>query len=281
MAEQKPCLLSLPLELREMIWRDVLVEPEPIFTCLAQHAVTRPRDSSKRARIRAFWSDRYSRTPTAPETKVSLWPRLPTLSRVSAQLRREALEVFFRDNVFLFRLDCHMSDHDVQRWQDSLMAQWSPKMLGAHLFKSWTLRLEFMVQSQTGGMRQPTAIDCKLGAADRLLLSFSGALEQECTCRCRDGAEGLSSELATAEAGSATTLARFATLVEEQMKSDWERRGRRMTPPCPCVRCGLMRSEKRTPDELKRYSDQYWKALGASQTVMEPMNYRSGGRLVV
>ncbi|KAK5115041.1 hypothetical protein LTR62_001738 [Meristemomyces frigidus] len=272
-------LLSLPLELREMIWRYVLVEPEPIFTCLVQHAVTRPRCHSKRARMRSFWHEIYSRTPSVTTTKLSLWPRLPILSRVNTQLRREALEVFFRDNVFLFRLDYQMSDRDVERWQETLLSQWSRSMLPAGLFRLWTIRLEFMVQSQTGGMRQPTILDCSLGPNGDLAHRFQGALKQECTCRYQDNVRSLTKEATASTAGQNELIAKVAALVEEQIKAEWGRRGRWMTLPYLCVRCGLARTEQRTAEELKRYSDRCLTGLVGSKPI-ESVG-RSGGRLIV
>jgi hypothetical protein len=259
---QRATLTTLPLELREMIWSFVLVEREPIFSCTLQHSTPAQghrRKGSKRARLLALIQDGYHRKPAASPartTRTELWPRLPALTAVNHQIRQEALHVFFRDNVFVFRLNERMSTREVERWQTALVAQ-CPTLLPQHLFTIWTTRLEFMTQSPLGIGRQPAAIDCTLGPDSHLALSFSGGLAQECTCTARQHAKELSHE-ANINGQQTELIMKFTGYVEEQIRNDWGRRGRKMTPPRPCADCGMPRVERRTPEELKRFSDQYW-----------------------
>ncbi|KAK4906420.1 hypothetical protein LTR49_024442 [Elasticomyces elasticus] len=156
-------LLSLPAELREMIWSFVLVEPEPIISYVERRTI-RGRDY------------RYPRDSNTIRIKQAV-PCIPPLACVARHLHEEVMAVFYGANTFAFNLNKH-NPFEVDSWIDALRMQSVDLMDTDNDCRGWwlidhnvTIRLDYSEREYV------------------FKVKVSGALTEECLCRLNDQLE--------------------------------------------------------------------------------------------
>jgi len=118
MSEPEPYhILALPPELREKIWLYVLAEPEPIPAYVEDCTVRRRRD------VESAESQKYQ-GPMLQTTRLTRpLPGLPSLVLVVAQIFREAMPIYYRENIFVFHLVEEHHRDEVQKWINMLQLE--------------------------------------------------------------------------------------------------------------------------------------------------------------
>ncbi|KAK5727882.1 hypothetical protein LTR17_012425 [Elasticomyces elasticus] len=174
-------LLSLPAELREMIWSLAQVEPEPIISYIERRTI-RGRDY------------RYPRDSNTIRIKQAV-PCIPPLACLARHLHEEVMAVFYGGNTFVFNLNNH-NPFEVDSWIDALRMQSVDLMDTDDDCRGWwlidhniTIRLEFAIPRP----RAPdglTAIEYSYSEREYVFkVKVSGALTEECLCRLNDQLE--------------------------------------------------------------------------------------------
>ncbi|KAK5702805.1 hypothetical protein LTR97_003751 [Elasticomyces elasticus] len=170
-----PCLMSLPPEIRELIWSFAFVKPHPIIAQVDHQTVT---SDKCRAHTERWFQD--SGLTTHRQTKAV--PELPSVVLVNKSLSKEVLPLFFR-NTFMFRLE-RRNVGDVQFWLEEmychLVAITGESASRKYINKNITVRIEFAFGEYRAATIEYRICSCEghMGFHFRL----GGQLEQECIC---------------------------------------------------------------------------------------------------
>lgn len=236
-------LMSLPPELREIIWFHALAGDEPLICYLAKRTTRLPTGCED--------------FPLALERQSKRYPQHPPLTLVSRQVRKETLPVFYNENIFSFSLD-DRDGNQIGQWQDFALPddtfflrptagryEVAASALNAQI---WTVRLEFVIESVAGVQKthnpRYATIDVRLNAENKLVLTFGGALADECTCYLQEQATKIPQRQIVyvnserqRRALHHRNIADYARFIEKEINDDL-RLGNRLDNRWKCTVCG-------------------------------------------
>ncbi|KAK5721340.1 hypothetical protein LTR17_014629 [Elasticomyces elasticus] len=226
----KLSLMTLPVELRELVWEAALAEDEPLIAYLERRVVARPT--------------RTAHQPTMMR-QVRRIPGSPPLLHVSKQTRIEAFPIYWKSNTFAFSICADLPDQ-VGLWQSfvaqrgthhTYMSTFPPRP--SIIETSWNVRLEFSMfrpditapeinadnfdWSYSPLPEDPervATIDVRLVDAakeGRVEFIFGGVLAEACTCWPR----AYAAKWSLADPNHSRTIARFAQHVEKELQDVW------------------------------------------------------------
>ncbi|KAK5694298.1 hypothetical protein LTR97_009920 [Elasticomyces elasticus] len=184
-------LMSLPPELRELIWKAAVVEPKPLTAYVAQRTIRVPQ----RQLPRRIWEEERSDSETGNIELIRLrknFPELPTLFAVSRAARKEAMSVYYQDNIFSFYLAYGKSDNELEYWMNSGSYPISGPLDPSEFYRLRKVRLEFILFNSKEG-RDLAVIDLEIDPfTGSVMLHFPGtSLDMECKCQFSNMAESL------------------------------------------------------------------------------------------
>ncbi|KAK4894823.1 hypothetical protein LTR27_006945 [Elasticomyces elasticus] len=213
-------LLSLPAELRELIWKLVLTQPVPIAAYLGHRTILRNAPEPEYAQnpdqqMRAF---RQSQA----------FPRLPPLALVSKDLAEEILVYYLKHNIFQFHAE-DKNDYEIFTWLDKVedLCETIASSRGDTLYDAalhLTLRVGFPIRTPnwprskhdyalveykligTLGSRTHDLMDVRLG----------GALLKECICWVRGAVRGTRDDV-----DFGLQLSNFTWVLEDTIQKFW------------------------------------------------------------
>ncbi|KAK5727883.1 hypothetical protein LTR17_012426 [Elasticomyces elasticus] len=181
-------LLSLPAELRELIWKLVLTQPGPIAAYMGHRTVLRNAPEPFYAQdpdeqMRAF---RQSQA----------FPRLPPLALVCKDFGEEIVVYYLRHNIFQFHIN-DKNDYQVFEWLDKVqkLCETLIPFDGINIYIAaphLTLRVGFPVRTPISNLEY-AIVEYKLigmlgSRTDDLMdVRLGGALLKECICWARRG----------------------------------------------------------------------------------------------
>ncbi|KAK3660866.1 hypothetical protein LTR56_000624 [Elasticomyces elasticus] len=170
-------LLSLPAELREMIWSFVLVEPEPIISYVNRRTIVN--------------EDKHDPRRLETLRVMKPIPSLPPLAYIAKQLHAEIVAAFFGSNTFVFHLNKY-NPREVDSWLTAvkyhiseLLTDLDSAFVDGHI----TIRLDLQIPISAFLGRLATIEYSFNVKKDSYDIKFSGALTQECVCRLYDQIE--------------------------------------------------------------------------------------------
>ena len=185
MVSNPASLTGLPVELRELIWQAVVVDPEPLTAYISNRTFRVPECSITADPTVDYLNDK----PGQLVRQIKTFPEYPELRRVSRSVRQEVLTVFFRDNIFAFCLDRKDGVNEVFEWMATRMRKSVRPSISVRYALLWTVRLEFHEVSEERG-RERGAIDIKLDTpAARVALTYSMGAVEKCHCKLAELAE--------------------------------------------------------------------------------------------
>lgn len=184
-------LMTLPTELREVIFQYVVVDSDPLPAYVAKRTIKRPAErcvvheptlEEQRLRLHAgalslgTVCEKYMPF-LVQQTKA--YPEEPPVTQVSRQIREEARNIFYRDNTFTFHLvscDGGTDDYEyaIGRWFD-----WTGI---ANITSRFTISINFMMVAIIGPVQRAATVVIHSNSEHKLSASFRGALTDECTC---------------------------------------------------------------------------------------------------
>ncbi|KAK3619743.1 hypothetical protein LTR56_023828 [Elasticomyces elasticus] len=224
-----PCLMSLPPEIRELIWSFVFVKPHPIIAQIYHQTVA---SDKCRAHTEQWFQD--SGLTTYRQTKAV--PELPSFVFTNKVLSNEVMPFIFR-NTFLFRLE-RQNVGEVTFWLEEMYnhvaAITQDDATRNFINKNITVRIEFAF----GGLRAGTIEykSCNCEGHKGFHFTLGGQLEQECSCWLDDAVAAVEEQNRTDE-GVLEELSEMATRIEKRVEEVWLLRGRRR-PKTQCSTCG-------------------------------------------
>ncbi|KAK4962765.1 hypothetical protein LTR10_000392 [Elasticomyces elasticus] len=227
-------LLSLPAELREIVWKLVLTQSGPIAAYLGHRTVLRNAPEPEYAQnpdqqMRAF---RQSQA----------FPRFPPLALVCKDLAEGIMVYYLKHNVFQFHVE-DKNDYEIFTWLDKVeqLCETIIPFDGVNIYVAashLTLRVGFKVGTSRTNTEY-AMIEYKLVGAldsrtcDLMEIRLGGTLLKECICWVRGAVRATRD---TDDYG--LQLSEFTWALEQKVKEFWLARRRESRT---CLKCGLPR----------------------------------------
>ncbi|KAK5707059.1 hypothetical protein LTR17_021049 [Elasticomyces elasticus] len=176
-------LMSLPPELRELIWKAAVVGPKPLTAYVAQRTIRVPQ----RQLPRRIWEEERNDSHTRDSELIRLrknFPELPALFAVSRDARKEAMSVYYQDNIFSFYLGKGKNDNELEYWMNNGSYPISGPLDHSDFYRLRIVRLEFILCNSIEG-QDLAAIDLEIDPfTGSVMLHFPGtSLDMECKCQ--------------------------------------------------------------------------------------------------
>ncbi|KAK5688296.1 hypothetical protein LTS10_000274 [Elasticomyces elasticus] len=227
-------LLSLPAELRELIWKLVLTQPVPIAAYLGHRTVLRNAPEPEYAQnpdqqMRAF---RQSQA----------FPRFQPLAFVCKDLAEEIMVCYLKHNISQFHIE-DKNDYQVFEWLDKVekLCDTLIPFDGINIYLAaphLTLRVGFPVRTPISNLEY-AIVEYKLigtlgyRTRDLMDVRLGGALLKECICWVRRGVRATRD---TADLG--LQLSDFTLGLQHKVNEFWLARRRESRT---CLKCSLPR----------------------------------------
>ncbi|KAK6416025.1 hypothetical protein LTR81_010376 [Elasticomyces elasticus] len=215
--KEGPSLMSLPPEIRELTWAQTMVQKQP----LTAYVGVRTHRNTPEARI---------------QRQMRAYPGLPSLGLVSTQVRREAMGIYWSENVFEFCLN-RQKTYELFRWHFAKMSflrgdggdengdedikdQDEAETIG-RLNK---INLHFQMCTVIGEF-DDGSVYMRVDMTDRsMTLEYHGALAMECTCVLSKLAPLAMQRMCMSEAGwQADAFLWVANIIERELQNGWSR----------------------------------------------------------
>ncbi|KAK3624443.1 hypothetical protein LTR22_023976 [Elasticomyces elasticus] len=242
-------LLSIPAELRELIWKLVLTHPGPIAAYMGHRTILRNAPEPFYAQdpdeqMRAF---RQSQA----------FPRLPPLALVCKDLGKEIVVYYLRHNIFQFHIN-DKNDYQVFEWLDKvekLCDTLIPSdgintyIAAPHL----TLRVGFPVRTPISNLEYAIVEYKLIGTLgsrthDLMDVTLGGALLKECICWVRRGVRATRDT-----AGFGLQLSDFTLGLQHKVNEFWFARRRESRT---CLKCSPPRWGTNIEDTDDEHEDE-------------------------